>query len=164
MCKNISPSQPKESSSIQYSSSKAAERPHQVSSLPSSGGTTVPPKWQRQLNTWQEVKDRFKLNDSRYDEFEYLLFLDIEDPFVSNYVEYHLGKAEPLIRGRLRNHYNEWVKLGPPAWILSLVSEGLKIPFIKEPPIMVLPNNKSAIVPENIQWVRETILLEHLAF
>ena len=33
----------------------------------------------------------------------------------------------------------------------------LKIPFRKEPPPMVLPNNKSAIVPENVQWVRDTI-------
>ena len=119
--------------------------------------------WQKPLNSWQEVKARFSLSDSRYAEFQYLKYLDLNNPFVVNYVEYHLGIAEPVISERLRNHYEEWERLNPPKWILSLVREGLKIPFSSEPPPILLPNNKSATQPENKTWIRET-LLEYVKF
>ena len=83
--------------------------------------------------------------------------METVNPFVCNYVGYHLGKCEPQVRGRIKSSINEWRKLRPPPWILDLVEEGLKIPFEKEPPIMVLPNNKSAMCNENINWVRETL-------
>ena len=86
------------------------------------------------------------------------MFLDIDDQFVCNYVEYHLGNAEPLIRGRLKAHIKEWEKLNAPSWILSLVSDGLRVPFEKIPPPIILPNNKTAVLEENRTWVRETLL------
>ena len=104
------------------------------------------------MNTWGDIKRRFHISDDRYNEFEYLLFLDINDPFIENYVHYHLGLCEPLIKGRLKMHIKQWEKLHPPTWILSLINDGLKIPFISEPPVMVLPNNKTANLPENIPW------------
>ena len=85
------------------------------------------------------------------------MFLDINDLFIVNYLEYHFGIAELMTRGRLRNHFEEWKKIKPPAWILSLVYDGLYLPFYKEPPIMMLPNNKSAMLKENLSWVGETI-------
>ena len=97
------------------------------------------------------------MDDSRYVEFRYLQYLDLSNPFVLNYVQYHLGQAEPIISGRLRNHIYEWEKLNPPQWILSLVREGLKIPLSSEPPPMVLPNNKSAMQKDNVEWIRETL-------
>ena len=55
-----------------------------LSSFPGSAG------WQRQLTSWTKIKDKFGLHDSRYDEFEYLLYMDINDAFVENYVNYTL--------------------------------------------------------------------------
>ena len=38
-----------------------------------------------------------------------------------------------------------------------MVREGLKIPLSSEPPPMVLPNNKSAMQKDNVEWIRETL-------
>jgi len=46
---------------------------------------------------------------------------------------------------------------------LNVIQEGVKIPFSIKPPPIVLPNNKSAIEPERISWVRET-LQEYLRY
>ena len=92
-----------------------------------------------------------------------LKFVDISDNFIQNYVEYKLGKCEPIIKGRMSCHLNSWVKLNSPDWLLSVIREGVKIPFEKEPPIIVLPNNKSSVDSENISWVRDTIK-EYLKF
>ena len=72
-------------------------------------------RWQRQVNTWNKIKQRFGLSDSKYNEFQYLLYLDIDDLFIVNYVDYHLYGKEPIIKGRLKAHYNEWVKLKAPS-------------------------------------------------
>ena len=120
-------------------------------------------KWQRQLCTWDEIKRKFGIDDSRYREFSFLKFLDISDPFVQNYVGYQIGKSDPIIKGRLSSHINYWLDLNPPEWLLSLIKDGVKIPFNKEPPQIILPNNKSSVERENIEWIRET-LREYLKF
>ena len=114
-------------------------------------------RWQRQVNTWTFVKKKFNLSNARYSEFKYLLYLNVNDPFIENYVSYQLSKCEPLIKGRLRNHLNQWEKLNSPKWLLSTIQNGVKLPFKSEPPCMVLPNNKTANKPENILWIRETL-------
>ena len=101
-------------------------------------------KWQRQVTTWEAIMAKFNLRDTRYREFEFLKYLDISDPFVENYVQYQLGQCDPLIKSRVRLQYDQWVKLNPPQWLLSSIREGIKLPFSKEPPVFVLPNNKSA--------------------
>ena len=115
-------------------------------------------RWQRQVNTWETVKKKFGLADNRYCEFEYLLYLNINDPFVENYINYHLGICEPLIKCRLRNHLYQWEKLNSPKWLLSTIRNGVKLPFKSLPPTMVLPNNKTANTAENIPWIRNTLL------
>ena len=118
---------------------------------------TAPPhnasrdKWQQQVNTWEAIKAKFQLQDTRYREFEFLKYLNISDPFIQNYVYYQLGKCEPLIKGRVKLHYHEWEKLNPPSWLLATIKDGVQIPFIEEPPIFMLPNNKSATCPDNVQ-------------
>ena len=68
-----------------------------------------------------------------------------------------MGCAEPMIWGRLKASVSEWEKLNPPEWILPLINDGLKIPFESLPRPIVLPNNKTAVEKENVQWVRETL-------
>ena len=120
-------------------------------------------KWQRTINTWEQIKDKFRIPDSRYEEFEFLKYLDLNDPFIENYLFYNLGKCEPIIKGRIKCHYENWKLLNPPKWLLSTIENGVRVPFKTEPPIILLPNNKSACSPENVKWIRET-LLEYLKF
>lgn len=114
-------------------------------------------RWQRQLNTWDKVKTRFDLEDSRYVEFEYLMFLDIEDKFVQNYVRYQQGLENPIFKNRLSEHYKFWDSLDTPEWLQDLIRFGLKIPFEKEPEPMFFTNNASAVSNENKYWLRQTI-------
>ena len=61
-----------------------------------------------------------------------------------------------MIKGRLRHCADFWKTLNPPDWVLDVVRFGVKIPFEKEPPRMILPNNRSCL--ENKSWVRQTIM------
>ena len=122
--------------------------------------TSVAPatdRWQRQLHTWQQIATKYGLDDSRYDDFFFLCFLDIGDSYVDNYVKFLLGIEDPIIKGRLRNHADFWVSLGAPDWLLEIIRFGVKIPFLSKPPPIFLLNNKSAISAENTPWVRATI-------
>ena len=60
------------------------------------------------------MANRFNLDKNRYEEFSYLCYLDIEDPYVQNYVGFHLGHQKPVIVGRIKAHLEFWEKLRPP--------------------------------------------------
>ena len=47
----------------------------------------------------------------------------------------------PSVRGRLSLCYDQWVKLGASGFILSIVRDGYKIPFVTLPPPKVSPNS-----------------------
>ena len=81
--------------------------------------------------------------------------MDIDDPFVQNYFQYHAFGIFPLIKGRLRHCIDFWLTLKPPDWVLDIVRFGIKIPFENDPPRIFLPNNKTCLT--NKIWVRETI-------
>ena len=51
----------------------------------------------------------------------------------------------PSVRGRLPLCYDQWVKLGASEFILSVVRDGYKIPFVTLPPPTISPNNLSAV-------------------
>jgi len=53
------------------------------------GGSRTDERWRRQLHTWEVVAARFDLDINRYDDFSYLCFLNIEDAYVQNYVQFH---------------------------------------------------------------------------
>ncbi len=74
--------------------------------MPEPRRSNINPRWQEEKNTWNAVKDKFGLSDDRYDTFQFLKFLDLEDYYVKNYVQYHLGKAQPIIIDRLSQHKN----------------------------------------------------------
>ena len=82
---------------------------------------------------------------------------------MDNYAKFHLGIEEPVIKGRISSHYNFWTKLTNIPWLRDLIKTGVKIPFSKKPPRIVLPNNKSAVAKTSVPWVRET-LAEYLRF
>ena len=99
------------------------------------------------VSSWSQIKSVFDLDDSRYLDFKFLEFLDINDFYVRNYVNYILGNEEPIIVGRLRAHLSFWESINAPDWILSIVKDGFTVPFYKLPPPIYLPNNKSSLNP-----------------
>jgi hypothetical protein len=52
--------------------------------------------------------------------------LDIENVDVQNYVEFQLGKADPVIKGRISANEKLWKELGTPEWLLELLTSGGK--------------------------------------
>ena len=112
-------------------------------------------KWQRQIHSWEKIKKRFNLSDDRYEEFKYLCYLDVENPFIINYFEYHAHGAKVHVKGRLKDAQKFWTTLNPPSWVLDIVKFGVQIPFHSEPPCIMLPNNRSCL--EYKDWVQNTI-------
>ena len=109
------------------------------------------------------MEEKYGLDSSRYAEFSYLCYLDLEDSFVQNYVKFQLGQEDPIIKGRIRSHAQFWQGLGPPDWLMQIIRTGVQIPFAKKAPRILLPNNKSAVSAQAIPVVRE-ILREYLQY
>jgi len=109
------------------------------------------------------VVAKYNLDESRYDEFKYLCYLDLNDEYVRNYVQFQLGYQEPIIKGRIRAHAKFWQGLAPPDWLMQIITTGMRIPFARPAPRIVLPNNKSAASLDAVPTVR-LILDEYLRY
>ena len=114
-------------------------------------------QWQNPINSWEDVRRKFHLSDDRYVEFEFLLYLDIENEFIQNFVYYQLGTVRPIIVDKLKFHAQFWKSLKAPDSLLDIISNGLKIPFLVPPPPMFLPNSSSLKKPENKAWLLSTL-------
>ena len=114
-------------------------------------------KWTRPLNSWNKVSTKFGLEKSRYEDFKFLMYLDIEDPYIQNYVNYTIGIERPKIVGRLKAHLHFWKEIHAPDEILNIIEKGFEIPFISKPPPIYLPNNKSALERKHRPWIMETL-------
>ena len=97
-------------------------------------------------DAWNKIVNKFGLDPDRYDDFEYLLYLDIDDPFVENYVGFQLGMAEPMIKHR-KSFWDITTSL---PFLLEVVKKGMVIPFEKVPPRIILPNNKTAVARDTV--------------
>ena len=51
----------------------------------------------------------------------------------------------PSVKGRLKEHITFWIKIGAPNFVLSVIQEGYKIPFIEIPPVAYLRNSMSTL-------------------
>lgn len=114
-------------------------------------------EWQTPLVSWSKVASTFGLSNDRYEDFSFLMYLDIYDPFVKNYVDFNLGNEDPMIVDRLKHFSQFYEKIGSPDDVLDLVKNGLKVPFLNPPPKIFLPNNRSALKDEHKKWVISTI-------
>jgi Reverse transcriptase (RNA-dependent DNA polymerase) len=121
------------------------------------------PGWDRQRTVWDQIKEKLHLTEDRYVDFAYLMYMDTDDKWVADYIQFHLHQRPPYFVDRLSSHYLYWESIGAPAWLVELIRFGVKIPFISKPPRIFLPNNKSVMVPDIVPWVRDT-LKEYLAF
>ena len=101
-------------------------------------------RWQQHKTQWDQISQWFCISNDRYEDFQFLQYLDITDPFVSNYVDYQLNSATPIIIGRLESHYDFWKTLNAPENVLDVVKYGFKVPFSRKLPKIYLPNNHSS--------------------
>ena len=60
------------------------------------------------------------------------------------------------VKGKLLNSIDHWKSLGAPDFILNLIRDGYKIPFISTPPPHHYRNNASAV--KEAEFVGEAIL------
>ncbi len=121
------------------------------------------PWWQRQVTAREALAQKYSIDESRYEEFEYLTYFLVGDSYIDKYVNFQLGTEEPVIRGRIKSHYRFWEKFTSIPWLRDLISTGVKIPFKDAPPRIVMPNNKSAMTEDRVPWVRDT-LKEYLRY
>ena len=82
---------------------------------------------------------------------EFCTLLAMEDKsfdisfYRQNLFEYEQGLAVPVVKGRLKAHFQFWVDIGAPPWVLETITSGYFIPFDSTPPSVCLPNNRSAL-------------------
>ena len=82
---------------------------------------------------------------------EFCTLLAMEDKsfdisfYRQNLFEYEQGLVVPVVKGRLKAHFQFWVDIGAPPWVLETISPGYFIPFDSTPPSVCLPNNRSAL-------------------
>jgi hypothetical protein len=121
------------------------------------------PGWQRQRSNWDQVAKKFNITADRYSEFKYLCYLDINDEFVENYVQFHLGHSEPVFTGRLKSSLQFWIELGAPQWLLEYIDQGITIPFDTVPPRLFCKNNVTVTTPDSMSVVHK-IIKEYIDF
>jgi hypothetical protein len=109
------------------------------------------------------VAAKFNIPTERYGDFKYLCYLDIEDKFVANYVNFHMGMSDPVFKDRLSSSLEFWIEIGAPQWLLEYIGTGITIPFSEMPPRMVCKNNSTVLTPDSKPIVRD-IIEEYLKF
>lgn len=64
-------------------------------------------------------------------------------PAKGNFSE--LECCKEIVRERLKSHFSAWEEIGSPSSVLSVITEGYKLPLLTIPESCILANNKSAI-------------------
>ena len=64
--------------------------------------------------------------------------------YTQNLFDYEQGVAPAIVKGRLKAHFQFWLDIGAPPWVLETVRLGYVISFESFPPSVCLPNNRSA--------------------
>ena len=78
-------------------------------------------------------------------------FVGIEetDLLEHSYVDYFECSESVIVKGRLRANVQFWESIGASHFVLSVITEGYKIPFYYTPTSVFLTNNKSALLHAN---------------
>ena len=66
------------------------------------------------------------------------------------------GTILSQVKGRLRRHVQFWRSIGAPRYVLSVICEGYRLPFLQIPPPFTSQNNKSAL--DHSEFVNDAIL------
>jgi hypothetical protein len=104
---------------------------------------------------------KYNIQQDRFEEFSFLQYLNVDDYYVDNYLQFYLGLNEPDFKHRLSSHLRFWDTLNAPGWILDIIKSGVKIPFEKKPHRMLLQNNRTVLADNVVPQIRQ-ILREYL--
>ena len=87
----------------------------------------------------QEFKELLLLQDK---------FIDYPslDFYSQNLFDYEQGVAPAIVKGRLKAHFQFWVDIGAPSWVLDTICSGYVIPFDSLPSSVCLSNKRSALL------------------
>ena len=81
--------------------------------------------------------------------------LECEEPndsllqYISEIYEDYERELQPVsakVNGSLKSNIGFWKRIGAPKFVLSVIQEGYKIPFLQTPPSNTQRNNKSALL------------------
>ena len=62
----------------------------------------------------------------------------------TNFSEYEQGESKILVKGRFKNSFSFWQRIGASQSVLHTVANGYKIPFLSTPEPAEFQNNRSA--------------------
>ena len=80
--------------------------------------------------------------------------LPVDDIFIQNYILFHLGKKKPNFKNRVSSHFEFWVGLNSPEWLLNIIKHGVSTPFETNPPKVFLPKSSLILSRQNFLWVK----------
>jgi hypothetical protein len=72
-----------------------------------------------------------------------------------------LGEESPNFINRLASHSSFWEGLNTPPWLLDIIKNGIKLPFERKPPRMLLQNSKTVLETDMVPVIR-TIINEYI--
>ena len=89
-----------------------------------------------------DQQEEIKMEDEEEDDNH--LITELSE--VQSYSEIGNGpvQAGVNVKGRLRRHLEFWKRIGAPEYILSVIRDGYRLPFVQFPPRKDIKNNKSA--------------------
>jgi hypothetical protein len=67
------------------------------------------------------------------------------DFYEQNYSDYEQGSAEPIVKGRLKAAAKFLESINASSFVMDVINEGYKIPFIHTPQRGMFKNNQSAL-------------------
>ena len=110
-------------------------------------------------------QDRSILGEEKEDrEHQQVLLSDNHDKdlFVDSLVEvkeyYELGSSDKIVnvKGKLRENVSFYQSIGAPDFVLNVIRNGYRLPFVNFPDSVILPNNRSA--RDHSSFVDEALL------
>lgn len=110
-------------------------------------------------------QDRSILGEEKEDrERQQVLLSDNQDNdlFVDRLVEvkecYEFGSSDKIVnvKGKLRENVSFYQSIGAPDFVLSIIRNGYRLPFVNFPESVILPNNRSA--RDHSSFVDEALL------
>jgi hypothetical protein len=73
--------------------------------------------------------EKYGIDSSRYVEFSYLLYLDLDNVWIDDYVQFHLYGKVPRFVNRISSCVQFWTDINAKDWLIDIIKNGVKIPL-----------------------------------
>ena len=119
---------------------------------PQTGAASIIQAVPQLLDPEQEVLP----TEAQSDRGDDVLFTQLSEVKEACEFEESSGTALSQVKGSLRRHVEFWRTIGAPRYILSVICEGYRLPFLRIPPGITSRNNRSAL--DHSEFVNEAVL------